>query len=455
MLETYQLFKIFISSPGDVPNERQLAEQVINDVDNSCRDTLGVQVDAHSWKRLPPLTPKMSERTIQDIINEEVRECNVFVLILNKRYGSVEQGQTKSNTEREINVALKMLSEGSNIMFLSYFRDLHANDDPGQQEEKVIQLRNRLEKRGVFYRTYSSPDNFKTLFTHDLYHTILKYQVSTTKRKMLSQFWQFGIPEGATHPRLAIIYPPVDRYFMRQDNPDRFWLNRLVPHIVFEDFKALQKIEKTLRLIGFRDFEFFSVAGKPPDVEDRNRFWICLPRNEPARHQLSLYENKVLFSFKKRQLGAETRLSWESPSQKKNITICSPLGKYLTAQREVISGGEWTLGHGRIVAKDYAILARFSDKRKRRPMSHGSLKDYFIAGIRGLGTWGAAWFIDRRYPDFKDHFKRYDCDIQMLLEVVYRNEQIHDVRDVSKEPQSYFNQENDIRVIRARIKEHY
>lgn len=453
MIDTFQLLKIFISSPGDVPEERNIAEKTIENVNNSCRDTLGVKADAHTWKRMIPITPSMAEKKVQDIINEEVRGCNVFVLILNKRYGTLEKGHTKSNTEREIGVALKMLKEGRNIQFLAYFKTLPPNPDQGTQEQKVRILRQELQKRGIIYKDFASSEEFRDNFSHDLYHTILKYQFSTSKRKVLKQFWQFGTPDGKTHPQLALIYPPVDRYFMRSENPDRIWLNRLLPHIVFEDFKALQKFEKTLRLVGFRDFEFFNISDVPPDIEDRNRLWICLPRSKNAQQQLSLYKDRSLFQFTERKLTKEACILWRSNLKTRNfINIHSPLGKYLNIQRQKSPGGEWEPGYGRIIAKDYAVLARFSDNRDRAPMLDGKLKDYFIAGIRGLGTWGAAWFLDRRYNSLKNYLKKDDNDIQVLLEVTYKNEQIFDVKDVSKEPESYFEEENRLRTIVKNLK---
>jgi hypothetical protein len=453
-LETYQLFKVFLSSPDDVRQERAIAEDVIGQVNKSCRDTLGLQADAHTWKHLPPLTPRMSESTIQQLINEEVRECNVFVLILYKRYGSVEPGHNKSNTEREIDVALDMLATGRKIMFMSYFRELPPNADQGEQEEKVRRLRESLRARGVLFHTYQTAEEFKERFTHDLYHTILKFRISTTKQRALRAFWQFGVPEGATSPRLALAYPPVGRYFMRQESPDQVWLRRLVPHIVFEDFKALQKVEKTLRLIGFRDFESFNVATTPPDLQDRNRLWLCLPRSQAAQHQLDLYQDRAQFRFKRSQPEGEVRIHWRpSPTRSRIIEVRSPLAKYLNLQRSDDPGGEWKGRHGQIFAKDFAVLARFADQRERVPMSSGTLKDFFIAGIRGLGTWGAGWFIDRRHNALSACCNGDDSDVQILLEITYRHEQIHDVRVVSNEPEKYFRSENRLNVIRARIKE--
>jgi hypothetical protein len=453
VVETYQSLKVFVSSPSDVPEERAIAESVIADVNKSCRDTIGIAADAHTWKHLPPLTPSMPSETIQRIINEEVRECNAFVLILYKRYGTVERGQTKSNTEREIEVALNMLSEGRRIMFLSYFRELPANADAGEQEAKVRQLRDDLGNRGVLYHTYTDPPEFRYRFTHDLYHTILRFHASTTKQRALKSFWQLGIREGSVHPQLAIVYPPVDRHFMREQKPDRFWLQRLVPHIVFEDFKALQKIEKTLRLIGFRNFQFYSVQGRPNNFDDMNRMWICLPRNEPAQRQLELYKDRLRFGFL-RGAGA-TKIRWRRTTKSSNwIAVQSPLAKYLQIQRQRMTGGEWQTAHGHVFAKDFAVLARFSDVRGRQPMSQGTLKDFFLAGIRGLGTWGAGWFLDRRYNSLLDPCDRENADVQFLLEVSYKNERIFDVQDVSDEPESYFLEENNPRTIRARIREH-
>ncbi len=452
MLETYQSLKVFICSPGDVPEERAAAESAIAQVNNSCRDTLGIHVDAHTWKRLPPLTPNMPEETVQEMINEEVRRCNAFVLILYKRYGKVEPGHTKSNTEREIEIALKMLSEDQKIMFLSYFKNLSSNPDPGDQEVRVSQLRSELERQGVFYCNYKDPAEFRDHFTHDLYHTILRFYASTSKQKALRSFWQLGIPEGSVHPQLAIVYPPVDRRFMRDEKPDRFWLRRLVPHVVFEDFKALQKIEKTLRLIGFRDFQFYNVRSSPDDLQDMNRLWICLPRNEPAQHQLEIYKERARFGFVRSQHGLQ--IHWRYSQESSNWAVIeSPLAKYLQRQRRRLAGGEWQAAHGRIFAKDFAILARFSDLRERQPMSEGTLKDIFLAGIRGLGTWGTGWFLDRRYNALGGPCDRENADVQFLLEVTYKNERIFDVRDVSDEPESYFREENSLRTIRMRIRE--
>jgi hypothetical protein len=63
---------------------------------------------------------------------------------------------------------------------------------------------------------------------------------------------------------------------------------------------------------------------------------------------------------------------------------------------------------------------------------------YFVAGIRGLGTWGAGWYIDR-CPDELERLaeaarETKNGDIQVLLEVTFSNYRIVEVEDVSSKP---------------------
>ncbi|MCL2589389.1 MAG: DUF4062 domain-containing protein [Betaproteobacteria bacterium] len=452
MLDTNERLKIFISSPGDVPDEREIAEDVITCVNNSFRDTLGIQVDAYTWERLPPDAPNTLQGTIQDKINAVLGNCDAFVLILNKRYGRTAAGHGISNTELEINIALDMLSQNRMKMFMTYFKKLANNEDPGDQEKKIRALRDDLRYRhNVFVRDYKNSVKFRGYFTHDLYHTILRFYTLMSKREALKKFWKLGIPDDATQSKLAIIYPPVDRKFMQEQSDDRIWLERLVPYIVFEDFKALQKIEQTLKLTGsVGEFHFHTVQGKPEHLGKQNRVWLCLPRNESAQKYLQRYEGKQFFRFSR--TSEELWIDWRAKVSDPWFKVRSPLNKYLQLQRNESPGGSWKKEHGYVVAKDFAILARFSDPRGYRGMKQGTLKDFFLAGIRGLGTWGAGWFLDKKYYELAKLSDNEGEDVQLLLEVTYVNNRITDVSDVSDKPEDYFAGENVIEEIEKHIR---
>ena len=95
MKTTYETLRAFISSPKDVAAERAITENVIKAVGITCKDTLGIDLECVTWQNFIPQAPKLPEERIQDILNEEVRKCHIFILILWKRYGSVEPGKTK------------------------------------------------------------------------------------------------------------------------------------------------------------------------------------------------------------------------------------------------------------------------------------------------------------------------------------------------------------------------
>jgi hypothetical protein len=164
------------------------------------------------------------------------------------------------------------------------------------------------------------------------------------------------------------------------------------------------------------------------------------------------YADRAKFTFVKNN--GHSMIQWQ-PNQKGTapLIIHSPLSKYLEEQRREIPGGDWRFDHGRMVAKDFAIIARFSDMRGRTTIPPNPLKDFFLAGIRGLGTWGAGWFLDHYDNDFEEKCEKPNSDVQFLLEVTYKNESILSVRDVSHESQSYFDAENKLQTIRTRIRE--
>ena len=81
-----EALKIFLSSPGDVKQLRNEADNVIRAVAQVCGDKLNLYPTVVRWEHLIPQAP--TEKTIQETINKVLLECDIFVLILHKRYGT-------------------------------------------------------------------------------------------------------------------------------------------------------------------------------------------------------------------------------------------------------------------------------------------------------------------------------------------------------------------------------
>jgi len=450
--QSYRVLQVFVSSPSDVEKERQIAKEVIHEVGSTCSDALGLAVNCLNWERLAPIM-KRPGKTIQSELLEEADRAHVIVLILNKRCGSKEPKQKYTNTEREVRLALAKKTGGKRLV-LAYFKKLPRKDDPGPERRAMNAMRTRINKLGVLHKDYSDHNQFRNLLTHGLYERAMRFHASTTKQKHLKSFWRLGIADGDIAPKLSIVYPPVDRAFMHPETPDNIWAHRLAPHVVFENFKAIQKIDKTLRLLGLSDFHSYGTASLPEQLKTHNRVWICLPRNRPAQKYFEKYAAKARFKFTQQEDNEHSRaLRWKTKGGRTEIEVLSPLNIYLHEQREHMAGGTLQPRHLQIVARDYAVLARFSD------MSDTSvegirLKDYFVSGLRGLGTWGAGWFIDRQYRAFEKYQDDPDKVIQMLLEITYVDGIIDSVKDVSEEEASYFERQHDIEFVRREIAKH-
>jgi hypothetical protein len=450
MYDTIENLKTFISCPGDVKKEKELLIKHISELNKSIKDITGLNMDPFDWEDFIPITPRLPDETIQDKLNENIPKCKFFILILFKRYGSIEPGHKLSNTEREVNVALNLLKKEGKIAFLAYFKKFVPRNDKGPQEKGVLKFKQSLVDQGVLFKEFTNEDDFKEKVIHDLYRTILNYRFSKKKTNALRKYWKFGEKQTEGIPDLAIIYPAIGREFMGESSDKNVWLNRLEPNIVFEDFKALEKIEKSLRLVGLNNFRIYNSEKIPAEIDFMNRFWICLPRNYRGCQNLEHYERTCRFKIKRAKIRERSYFLWKnSNSNNTFFKVKSPLAHYLTIQRSKMGlDGEWHADLDNIFAKDFAIIARFKNNQN----DYG-LYDYFLAGIRGLGTWGAGWFIDRKYSRFD--LLQSDEDIQLLLEIEFRNGRIIDVKDVSEKPEKYFRNEINISTIKKNIKMFY
>lgn len=444
----FKQFKIFVASPGDVEKERNIVDTIVGQINETIGDTLRINLKVVKWEQLPPETTLES---IQERLNQKIKDCHFFLLILNKRYGQIEDGYTVSNTEREINTIIEHLKNNKEKKILSYFKELKQNDDPGMQEQKIIELKKRLSDNNWLYAPYKSLQDFERRLTHDLYKIILRINFSPFKIEQLKKFWRVGKVDGQPVPKISIIYPPVPKTRMTNGLVTNIWQTRLLPHIFYEDYKALHKILKNLSMAGYQDYRVYSKYDIPSEIETHNIIWICLPRLKRGLDELQNHKNRRFDIVSPKQSDtAEAFIKWKSETGDM-IMVKSPLRKYLEKQRQGVKpDADWDISLNNIVVKDYAVIARFDRNYVQYNSGIDRLKEFYIAGIHGLGTWGAAWFIDRRFGAFKD--LKLEEDIQMLVEVEYKNGRIVGVVDVSEKDQKYFDKENNMNVIKNYIK---
>ncbi len=74
---------VFIASPGDVSDERDAVRRVVDDIDIRIARRLGWTVRANGWEQRRPGLGRP-----QELINNDVDECDVLVGVLNDGWGT-------------------------------------------------------------------------------------------------------------------------------------------------------------------------------------------------------------------------------------------------------------------------------------------------------------------------------------------------------------------------------
>lgn len=207
-------------------------------------------------------------------------------------------------------------------------------------------------------------------------------------------------------------------------------------------------------MIGIGEYKVYSKYDNPPDFDKSNVIWICLPRQTKGLEILKKRKD-ARFEMIPRKKNMEPYIRWKNENGQW-IEIKSPLPKYIKLQRpDVDIFEEWDRKMGNIIAKDYAVIARFNrDVPYNETPEMEKLKEYYLAGIHGLGTWGATWYIDRFYGKFKDMDLENTTTLQILVEVEFCDGRITNVKDISQCSSNYFEEQLKLNTIKQTIREY-
>lgn len=161
----YDVIRVFIASPGDLSEERKLFPSIIEQVN---------KITAHHVSY--HFEPIGSEDTLpnwgrpQQLINQDVQTCDIFLMLLWKRWGT-QSGKYSSGTEEEFTLAYARYKKTGIPDLLLYFRSVPEDmmADPGEQLKKIIKFRAKIEKQRIcLFRSYNSPDQWKDLLVEHL-----------------------------------------------------------------------------------------------------------------------------------------------------------------------------------------------------------------------------------------------------------------------------------------------
>ena len=152
--------KVFLASPGDLAPERKVFKDRIDDLNKGFGDGLDLEFVPLGWEDVLATTG----RRPQDVINREVDECDLFVLVLHRRWGQqAPDSKFTSYTEEEFYRAFNRWKKSKVPEVLVFFKDIDNGQmaDPGPELKKVLSFRKKLEQgRQTLYKRFASETQF-------------------------------------------------------------------------------------------------------------------------------------------------------------------------------------------------------------------------------------------------------------------------------------------------------
>lgn len=179
-----EIYKCFVASPGDTQAERDLIDEVLDDINNSLGEHLNFRVESKKWEN--DAVPSFGENG-QAVINEQLLDdYQIFIGIMWNRFGSPTK-RAESGTEEEFLLAYNRYIEQKDIEIMLYFNEasINPNDLDLDQVQKVREFKNKVSELGSLYAPFNGTEDFKLKLKKHLYSYFVKKLSGKSNNKEL------------------------------------------------------------------------------------------------------------------------------------------------------------------------------------------------------------------------------------------------------------------------------
>lgn len=176
--KTYEILNVFVSSPSDVYEEREMLEIVIRDINNIWMDTLGIMLKIKKWETNVP--SKITNQNPNDIIIEEIGKYDIYIGIMWNRFGS-PTNEYESGTEQEFRIALDHYRKNKHPLIKFYFSKREFRLETKEEINQYAQVKDfedEIRNIGVI-KHYQTIEEFKYILFMELSNCIKEEFVNT------------------------------------------------------------------------------------------------------------------------------------------------------------------------------------------------------------------------------------------------------------------------------------
>jgi tetratricopeptide (TPR) repeat protein len=161
-------YRVFVASPGGLQPERKAFREALIAFNEAHAVQKGAVFLPIGWEEIPG-----GRGRAQGLINEQIRTCDYFVLVLWDRWGMPPgtDGKYTSGTEEEFDIAEACAQAGpmKDIVILFKAVDPKQLSDPGPQLTHVLDFKKKLEEgRNHFFENFDDERTFLRLLDRHL-----------------------------------------------------------------------------------------------------------------------------------------------------------------------------------------------------------------------------------------------------------------------------------------------
>jgi tetratricopeptide (TPR) repeat protein len=176
-------YSIFIASPSGLDEERKTFKTEINEYNDCEAHSRGVHFEPVGWEETLGGVGRP-----QELINEEIKKSDYFILLLWDRWGSpTGKAPYTSGTHEEYQLAIECQKDVSAYMrqIVCFFKSVDPRQlaDPGEQLKKVIEFKKeRQTNKDLLYHEFDTTK----LFQHWLRKYLAQWVIDHEKGKDIS-----------------------------------------------------------------------------------------------------------------------------------------------------------------------------------------------------------------------------------------------------------------------------
>lgn len=167
MSQMLSVVNVFLASPSDVADERNVVAEIVAELNQSIAQDLGMMLSLVRWENFVPSIEINPQQVVND--QADIHESDIFVGILWNRFGTKTE-TADSGTEEEYEIAYSSWKKSRKPRIMFYFCERPSNFQSEKellQKAKVIRFKNKLSQRGLI-REYSGIDRFAVALRQDL-----------------------------------------------------------------------------------------------------------------------------------------------------------------------------------------------------------------------------------------------------------------------------------------------